>query len=213
MRSTQILGLTCLMALAACGDSFDRETGGDNTSNYGNATMNNTMVQSGERGYTEQLAGRFSSEVTDTITFAFNSAQLDGSALVVLRQQADWIKQFPEVRFRVYGHTDLVGSDQYNKQLGLLRAQAVVAYFASQGISRDRLEALASFGETQPVVPTNEEEVRNRRTVTEVSGFVKRHSGELNGKYAAIIMRGYIASADRPHPTNTQIATQINPGG
>ena len=99
------------------------------------------------------------------------------------------------MRFRVYGHTDLVGSDQYNKTLGLRRAQAVVAYFASQGISRDRLEALASFGETQPVVPTNEEEVRNRRTVTEVSGFVEDTPGELNGKYAEIIFRDYVASA------------------
>ena len=213
MRSTPILGLTCVLAVAACGNDFDREAGSDNTSYYGNATMNNTMVQPGERGYTEQLAGRFSSEVTDTITFDFNSAQLDATAVVVLRQQANWIKQFPEVRFRVYGHTDLVGSDQYNKTLGLRRAQAVVAYFASQGISRDRLEALASFGETQPVVPTNEEEVRNRRTVTEVSGFVKRHSGKLNGKYAAIIMRDYVISAERKHPANTQVTTTINTGG
>jgi hypothetical protein len=37
--------------------------------------------------------------------------------------------------------------------------------------------------------------VRNRRTVTEVSGFVKSHPLVLNGKYAAIIWREYVGSA------------------
>lgn len=209
--STAFLSVS-LLALAACGNEFDRETGADNTSNFGNATMNNTLVQSGQKDYTIALGNRFASEVPPTITFAFNSAQLDGNAVAVLRQQADWIKTFPEVRFRVYGHTDLVGSNAYNKALGLRRAKAVVAYFASQGISRNRLEALASFGETRPVVQTPEPEQRNRRTVTEVSGFVKNHPALLNGKYAQVIHREYLELAKREHPKNKVIATQTNPG-
>ena len=59
----------------------------------------------------------------------------------MLRQQADWIRQFPEVRFKVYGHTDAVGTADYNYGLGQRRANAVVRYLTSQGISRDRLEA------------------------------------------------------------------------
>jgi outer membrane protein OmpA-like peptidoglycan-associated protein len=210
--STAFLSVS-LLALAACGGEFDRETGADNTSNFGNATMNNTLVQSGQKDYTIALGNRFASEVPPTITFAFNSSQLDGNAVAVLRQQADWIKTFPEVRFRVYGHTDLVGSNAYNKALGLRRAKAVVAYFASQGISRSRLEALASFGETRPVVQTPEPEQRNRRTVTEVSGFVKNHPALLNGKYAQVIHREYLDLAKREHPSNKVIATQTNPGG
>jgi outer membrane protein OmpA-like peptidoglycan-associated protein len=209
--STLFLGVS-LLALAACGNEFDRESGADNTNNFGNATMNNTLIQSGQKDYTMALANRFATEVPPTITFAFNSAQLDGNAIAVLRQQADWIKTFPEVRFRVYGHTDLVGSNAYNKALGLRRAKAVVAYFASQGISRNRLEALASFGETRPVVQTAEPEQRNRRTVTEVSGFVKNHPALLNGKYAAVIHREYLELGKRMHPSNKIINTQTNPG-
>jgi outer membrane protein OmpA-like peptidoglycan-associated protein len=136
--------------------------------------------------------------VPDTITFEFDSAVLDASAQAILRQQADWIRQFPEVRFRVYGHTDLVGSDAYNQRLGLRRAQAAVNYLVSQGISRSRLEAVVSFGRTRPVVPTAEPERRNRRTVTEVTGFVRRHPTVLDGKYAQIIRRDYVRSAVPP---------------
>ncbi|MGO4907633.1 OmpA family protein [Pseudorhodobacter sp. W20_MBD10_FR17] len=210
MRISTLILCGALLAVSACGDGFDRETGGDNTSEFGNATMNNTLIQSGQKEYTMQLAGRFAREVPSTITFAFNSSQLDGNAVATLRQQADWIKTFPEVRFRVYGHTDLVGSNASNQALGLRRAQAVVAFFASQGISRNRLEAMASYGETRPVVQTPAPEERNRRTVTEVSGFVKNHPALLNGKYAAVIHREYLVLAERAHPSNQVIATQTS---
>jgi outer membrane protein OmpA-like peptidoglycan-associated protein len=208
MRITTLFMGVSLLALAACGSDFDRETGADNTSEFGNATMNNTLIHSGQKDYVMALAGRFANEVPSTINFAFNSSQLDGAAIATLRQQADWIKSFPEVRFRVYGHTDLVGSNASNQALGLRRAKAVVAYFASQGISRNRLEAMASYGETRPVVQTSEPELRNRRTVTEVSGFVKNHPTLLNGKYAAVIHREYLELGKRPHPSNTVIETQ-----
>ncbi|MDW4499486.1 OmpA family protein [Sulfitobacter sp. D35] len=175
---------------------FHREAGAlADGGQFGNATVNNLMIQSGERDYTYALGTRFAQEVPNTVTFAFNSAVLDANAQAVLRQQAHWIRQFPEVRFRVYGHTDLVGSPGYNKSLGLRRAQAVVAYLTTHGISRSRLEAVASFGETQPVIATQSAERRNRRTVTEVTGFVKTHRNVLDGKYAQIIYRDYVASA------------------
>ena len=131
------------------------------------------------------------------VTFAFNSSVLDSSAQRILLQQANWIRQFPEVRFRVYGHTDLVGSNGYNKSLGLRRARAVVGYLSQQGIDRSRLEAVASFGETQPLVVTSGRERRNRRTVTQVTGFVRGHPLILNGKYAALSHREYINTAAR----------------
>jgi len=202
-----------LLALTACTGEFNREAGADVMQDFGNATMNNTMVQSGERDYTVQLAGRFAAEVPNTINFAFNSARLDDIAIATLTQQANWIGQFPEVRFRVYGHTDLVGSNAYNKALGLRRAQAVVSFFASRGISRSRLQALTSYGETSPLVVTDQPELRNRRTVTEVSGFVKNNPTVLNGKYAEVIYRDYMTLGERIHPANTIIKTQINPAG
>jgi outer membrane protein OmpA-like peptidoglycan-associated protein len=206
-----LLSGAALLALSACAG---REAGSEvDMGTFGNANMNNVLVHTGQRDYVVALQDRFNQEVPDTITFAFDSATLDAEAIRVLRHQANWIKQFPELRFRVYGHTDLVGSNAYNYNLGRRRAQAVVAYFASQGISRSRLEALVSFGETRPVVQTQNEERRNRRTVTEVSGFVQRHPTLLNGKYAAVIFREYIKLAEREHPQNVIQETQTNPEG
>lgn len=165
---------------------------------FGNATMNNVMVQSAQEDYRVNLARRFASEIDSTVNFEFNSSVLDADAQRTLMRQADWIRQFPEVRFRVYGHTDLVGSQASNRRLGLRRAQAAVAFLTAQGIGRDRLEAVASFGETQPLIATEDRERRNRRTVTEVSGFVETDPLVLDGKYAQVIYREYIARAVPP---------------
>ncbi len=164
---------------------------------FGNATLNNIQVLNGELSYGQILAQRFAAEVPSQINFAFDSAQLDASAQRILLQQAAWIKQFPEARFRVYGHTDAVGSQAYNNALGLRRANAAVAFLTRQGISRSRLEAVASFGKTKPLIATQSRDRRNRRTVTEVSGFVDNHPNLLDGKYAAVVYREYVDSATR----------------
>lgn len=196
MKHTAPLLLITALSLAACGKIEDRVAGAEvDEGGFGNATLNNTLVQTGQRDATFALGTRFASEVTPTITFAFNSAQITPEARAVLSRQADWIRQFPELRFSVYGHTDAVGSDAYNKSLGQRRAQAVVNFFAAQGISPSRLQALVSYGETRPVIATPGPEQQNRRTVTEVSGFVKSYPGLLDGKYAQVIYRSYIGSA------------------
>lgn len=208
-----ILIVTAALTLAGCGD-FNRELGAElDEGGFGNPTMNNALIQSGQMEYTVALGQRFASEVPSTITFAFNSAQLDAPARTILDQQAHWMRQFPELRFSVYGHTDLVGSDGYNYALGKRRAQAVVAYLDSRGISRSRLDALVSHGETRPVIQTQAPEQQNRRTVTEVAGFVQNHPMVLNGKYAQVIMREYLKLGVRQHPQNVIIATETAPAG
>ncbi len=195
MRSKRISAVflsTSLIALGACSEEAGSRL---DTGTFGNATFNNTMIQSDEEAFARDLAQRFADQVPTTVNFAFNKAALDGSAQQILRQQADWIRQFPEVRFRVYGHTDLVGTSAYNRRLGQSRANAVVNFLVSQGINRARLEAVVSFGETQPIIATNNPERRNRRTVTEVSGFVPSHPSIVDGKYAAIVYRDYVESA------------------
>lgn len=197
-----LLASAGLLALGACSQqgqvykSYFSEAGAVlDGGNFGNAVANNYQIQTGQRSFVESLSARFANEVVSTVNFEFNSAKLDAAAQTTLREQARWIRQFPEVRFRVYGHTDAVGSNAFNKRLGLRRANAVVRFLTSQGISRKRLEAVASFGEEQPVVVTQGRERRNRRTVTDVSGFVGTHPVVMDGKYAAIVYREYVDSA------------------
>ena len=70
-----------------------------------------------------------------------------------------------------------------------------MAYLATQGISRKRLEAVVSYGESQPLIVTQGRERRNRRTVTDVSGFVGTHPVVMDGKYAEVVYREYVDSA------------------
>lgn len=196
-----MLGLSAGAMLSGCAardvNGFNREAGSlIDTGDFGNATMNNHQYMTGQKQYVYDLSQRFASEVLTTVNFAFNSAALDPGAIDTLREQAHWIRQFPEVSFRVYGHADKVGSAGYNKALGLKRANTVVNFLVSQGISRSRLEAVVSFGETQPLIVTEGRERRNRRTVTEVSGFVTGHPTIMDGKYAEVIYREYINSAE-----------------
>jgi outer membrane protein OmpA-like peptidoglycan-associated protein len=200
--------IVATLALTACNRELGYEV---NTGDFGNSTMNNTGVMTGDISFTQALGQRFAQEVPTTVNFAFNSSQLDPAAMAILTQQANWIRQFPEVRFRVYGHTDLVGSQSYNYALGKRRAEAVVAFLSTQGISRSRLEALVSYGKTRPLIQTSAPELMNRRTVTEVSGFVRNHPTVLNGKYAQVVFREYVEGATRQHPANVQIDTQTNP--
>lgn len=200
MRS-YLLGSVAIFALASCSNTIEvyrsySEAGSIvESKDFGNSTMNNTQIHSGERSYAINLANRFASKVPTTINFAFNSAVLDAQARAILDKQAHFIRQYPEVRFRVYGHTDAVGSQAYNRSLGQRRANAAVRYLTSRGISRSRLEAVVSFGETRPVVVTEGRERRNRRTVTQVSGFVKDNPIIMDGKYAEVVYREYIESA------------------
>ena len=201
MRRHLIIG-ACVLALAGCdGDPFAGEAGSQlNGGVFGNATMQNTLVQTGQMPFVIDLAERFNREVPDTVNFAFDSAVLDAEARAILDRQAQWIRQFPEVRFRVFGHTDLVGTAEYNRRLSQRRANAVVAHLVGRGVDRSRLEAVVSFGRTQPLIPTPDPERANRRTQTEVSGFVQRHPTIMDGEYAMVVRREFIESATRPLP-------------
>lgn len=202
-----------LLAVSACGvtpghwnaHTFDGvESGHMGSTEFGAATTHNAAVMTGAAG----LTNKFGADVQSTVTFAFGSSTLSAEAKQILQQQASWMRQFPELRFRVYGHTDLVGSSRSNQALGLRRAQAVVRYLASLGVSTSRVDAVISQGETQPLIVTQGREQRNRRTVTEVVGHVSGRDDDLNGEYARLIHRNYVQSATTEGAEGGEAATE-----
>jgi outer membrane protein OmpA-like peptidoglycan-associated protein len=116
---------------------------------------------------------KFRQDVEPVVTFDFDKAVLRADARAILDRQADWIKRYPNLRFSVFGHTDLVGSLDYNFDLAKRRADTTLAYLLSRGVKQDQLEAIVSFGKTQPMIETRRREERNRRTVTEVAGYLR----------------------------------------
>ncbi len=190
----KIIGLTAIVALGGC-----LETAGTlpNQTSFSDASEQNLLVQTGRGGsaaYLQHLSQKFRDEVPTMINFDFNSVVLDGEARRILNLQAEWIIATPTVKFRVYGHTDKVGSNAYNQRLGLRRARAAVNYLVSKGIPRNRLEAYSSLGETQPIVNTEDRERLNRRTVTDVFGFAPNViPSDFDGKRAVIVYGRYVA--------------------
>ena len=189
----KIIGLSAVVALSGC-----LETAGNmpNQASFAGASNQNFLVQTGQGGsaaYLQNLSQQFRDEVPTMINFNFNSTVLDGEAKRILGLQAAWIKAHPTVKFRVYGHTDAVGTNAFNQRLGLRRARVAVNYLVSQGAPRNRLEAYTSLGETQPIVNTPDRERLNRRTVTDVFGFAPQvRPSDFDGKRAVIVYGNYL---------------------
>ncbi|HLS19421.1 MAG TPA: OmpA family protein [Paracoccaceae bacterium] len=182
------LGVGALLSLAAC----ETPAGHQGTmSAFGEATAQNTAMQLGDETIMRELSRDFRESVQDTVTFAFDKAALDAAARLVLDKQAAWLARHRQARMTVTGHTDLVGSERYNYGLGLRRAQNVVNHLVARGISRDRLIAVESQGESEPAVPTGGPERQNRRAVTMVTGIAGIAGSGLDGVYAKRVYNAY----------------------
>jgi outer membrane protein OmpA-like peptidoglycan-associated protein len=76
-----------------------------------------------------------------------------------------WLDKYPGSMISVTGHSDLVGTPEYNQELGLKRAGIVGKYLEEKGIITAKL-MIDSKGETQPAADylTREGRAKNRRT-------------------------------------------------
>jgi len=167
----------------------------NNQGAFGHSYIDNQTAQIayGSEARLKNLGTAFNNAVPTMVNFEFNKSTLDAEAKRVLGLQAEWIKRHKNVRFSVHGHTDAVGSNRYNYNLGLRRARNSVNYLASLGVKRSQLKALVSRGETQPLVASGAPERLNRRAVTGVSGFMQGYRGAgMDGKRAAIVYNEYV---------------------
>lgn len=108
--------------------------------------------------------------VMKNIFFGVNESALKAESLSELEKIRDLLLQNPRWRIQVNGHTDNMGNPQSNVALSLKRAQAVVNYLISEGISPERLEA-KGFGSERPLVSNDDEQEGrqiNRRTEIEI---------------------------------------------
>lgn len=99
-------------------------------------------------------------------SFEFNSAVLKPAAIAELEKLLEEMKRDPISRWRIEGHTDNIGSKEGNMKMSQMRAESVMNFFLSRGITKNRLEAIG-FGDTLPVADNKTEEARakNRRVV------------------------------------------------
>lgn len=105
------------------------------------------------------------------VLFKTGSFELMPAARERLAKVSGILLAYPTLHVQIEGHTDSVGTDEYNQTLSEKRAGAVRDYFVQQGISADSIEA-RGFGKTQPIASNETPEGRqqNRRVELVLSG-------------------------------------------
>jgi outer membrane protein OmpA-like peptidoglycan-associated protein len=101
----------------------------------------------------------------------FDKARLivDPQIEASLAEFKNWLDKHPGSMLLVTGHTDLVGTPEYNQALGLERAKATQNFLETKGFTASRM-IVASKGEEEPAAGyiTAGERAKNRRTVISI---------------------------------------------
>ncbi|MFM7800970.1 MAG: outer membrane protein OmpA, partial [Limnohabitans sp.] len=106
--------------------------------------------------------------------FDFNKSVIKPEAKAKLDDLVDKIKAINLEVIIGVGHTDAMGSDEYNQILSMRRSNAVKAYLINKGVDKTRIYTEGK-GEKQPVADngTKEGRAKNRRVEIEVVGARK----------------------------------------
>jgi peptidoglycan-associated lipoprotein len=106
----------------------------------------------------------------DRVKFSFNQARLPEDATMILDELADRVRSMDRtVYLEIEGHTDNIGSEDYNMHLGEMRASAIRNYLANKGIPLHAMQVI-SYGESKAVASnsTRDGRAQNRRVVIRV---------------------------------------------
>ncbi len=94
----------------------------------------------------------------NNIFFDFDKYDLKEESFPELNRVVELMKENSEIKISVEGHTDNIGTLEYNQRLSEKRAQAVADYLINEGgISKDRIQT-KGWGKTRPIATNDDEE-------------------------------------------------------
>ena len=142
------------------------------------------------------------------IQFEFDSAKLLKSSYPTLDDIIALLEKIPEVKLEVQGHTDIVGTEDYNQKLSEDRAHSVTDYFESKGIAGERLRAIG-FGTRVPVADnvTDEGRAKNRRVELIPFGYYTEGDSTVAAPSDSLLND----STAVPPPTKSEVKSNANP--
>jgi outer membrane protein OmpA-like peptidoglycan-associated protein len=120
---------------------------------------------------------------SDTINFDFDKAALRPEERELLSRIAGILLTSSGYRVQVFGHTDDVGTEQYNQTLSEQRAKAVEDYLIQAGIDPSII-SMKGFGKSSPLVPGTNKDARakNRRVEIGIIDTVITYQGTVPSK-------------------------------
>jgi len=101
------------------------------------------------------------------IFFNFDSSTLKEESYSALDDAVKILKSYPNLTFVIEGHTDSIGPVAYNLNLSKERADAVMNYFISKGISASTISAIG-YGEDKPISTNETEKGRSKNRRVEI---------------------------------------------
>jgi outer membrane protein OmpA-like peptidoglycan-associated protein len=115
-----------------------------------------------DRGLVSQIGG---------VQFATGTANLSTAARESLARFAGIVASYPDLKFKIEGHTDSTGSDQINQELSTKRAIAVRDYLIGQKVPASSIDA-EGLASSHPIADnsTAEGRARNRRVEIVITG-------------------------------------------
>lgn len=103
-----------------------------------------------------------------TILFNTGKSTIKTQSAKVLDNIIDILKEYPDAKFSIEGHTDSSGSDSLNQSLSESRASAVMTYLINNGVSSSRLAA-KGYGESKPIDNNATKAGRDRNRRVEIN--------------------------------------------
>lgn len=142
-----------------------------NRANYGmNGYEDSTYAQNADGA--PNFAGKNLSEQDKELLsqrvfyFDYDRSELSATDRDIIDAHARYLKNYPQSRIRIEGHTDERGTREYNIALGERRGQSVAMELQSMGIPSQQI-AVVSYGKEQPVALGHSEVdwAQNRRAI------------------------------------------------
>ena len=116
----------------------------------------------------EQIDAEVRALVLETVYFDYDTDAITAQSQATLEKKLPALQANTGLKFRVEGHCDDRGSDEYNIALGRRRAEAVKRWLTDRGIDASRIETV-SFGRERPAVQGESEDARARNRRDEFS--------------------------------------------
>ncbi len=113
--------------------------------------------------------------IDNNVLFEFASDYVNEEAHPYLDKIAEYLKNSPDERMLIIGHTDNVGSKEYNIGLSRRRANSVLEYFLGKGLPRTQFET-KGYGFDKPIMSNDTEEGRSQNRRVEFSFIEKEET-------------------------------------